>query len=200
MHALGRIDRQRGDVKVFKNAQRDQRGDALAVGRNFVQRVAAVIDADGFHPVERVRRHVGDGDVAAGLARPRGDFFGEIAFVKRLAFGFGDALQCFGVRERGEFLTRLQGAALRHERLRKSRFVLQQRRLMGPQPCNRRRYHVAVGGVLDRGFKQIGERQLAVFFRHFHPRRHRARHRHRSPAALGHFIAALEVRWRPVGG
>ena len=36
-------DRQRGEVEVLQDAQRHQRGDALAVGRDLVQRVAAVV-------------------------------------------------------------------------------------------------------------------------------------------------------------
>ena len=59
VHAVGAVDRQRAQLEVLEHAERHQRDDALAVGRDLVQRVAAVIHGQGVDPVRLVRRHVG---------------------------------------------------------------------------------------------------------------------------------------------
>ena len=47
---IGAVHRQLGDVEVLQDAQRDQRRDALAVGRDLMQRVAAIVLADRLDP------------------------------------------------------------------------------------------------------------------------------------------------------
>ena len=193
VHAVRGIHRQLGDIEVLENAQRDQRRDALAVGRNFMQRVAAVIDADRFHPVVFVIGQIVHRHRAAILFGPGNDFFGEVACVKRFTFGLGDPRQGFGLSREGEFFTRCRRAPARHEGFSVSWLIFQFRRLLGPQAGDGRRHHITVGGVFDRGFEQVGEGQLAELGRHFRPGRDTTRHGDGIPAALRHRLRALEI-------
>ena len=59
VHAVGPVHRVRAQVEVGEDAERDQRHDALAVGRDLVQGVAAIIHIEGLNPLWPVRRHVG---------------------------------------------------------------------------------------------------------------------------------------------
>ena len=42
VHALGRVGWVRREVNVLEDAERDQRGEALAVGRDLVHAIAAI--------------------------------------------------------------------------------------------------------------------------------------------------------------
>ena len=85
-----------------------ERGDALAVGRDLVQRVAAVVDADRLDPVVRVRGEIVERQRGAVLLRERGDFLRELARVERFASRLGDALQRLRLRGKRELLARLR--------------------------------------------------------------------------------------------
>jgi hypothetical protein len=67
VHAVGTVDRVRAQVKIFENAERDQCQNALAVGRDLVQRVAAIIHLERLHPVRPVCHQVGRAQRAALL-------------------------------------------------------------------------------------------------------------------------------------
>jgi hypothetical protein len=176
VHAVRGINRQFGDIEILEDTQCDQCRDALAVGRDFMQRVAAVVDADRFHPVVFVGGEVIHGHCAAVLLGPGDDFLGEIAFIERFTFGLSNPCQGFGLCREGEFFTRGRRTATWHESFGVSRLVFQFRCLVGPQPGDGRRHHVTVGGVFDCGFEQVGEGQLAELGRHFRPGRNTARH------------------------
>ena len=66
------IDLQAGHIKFIQNAQRNQRRNALPVGRNLVQGVAAVIAAYGLDPLRLVGRKIFGCEAAAVLF---GEFF-----------------------------------------------------------------------------------------------------------------------------
>ncbi len=46
-------------VKVFEDAEADQRGEALSVGRNLMEAHVAVIDMDGVHRIAAVQIEIG---------------------------------------------------------------------------------------------------------------------------------------------
>ena len=61
----------RTQVEVLEHAERHQRDDALAVRRDLVQRVAAVIHLERLQPVGLVRGEIGDLQRAAVRTRMR---------------------------------------------------------------------------------------------------------------------------------
>ncbi len=112
---FGAVDRQRLDVEVAQDAERRQRRDALAVGRDLVQAVAVGVDADRLHPFRPVLGEVAHGHGAAVLPRVRGRRGGDLAAVERGAARRGDRAQRSGRCGKGEALADLRRPAMRQE-------------------------------------------------------------------------------------
>ena len=73
-------------VEVLEDAERDQRHDALAVRRDLVQGVAAIVHLERLHPVGLLCAAKSDARIAAVvLPRVGLDFFGDRAAIERLA-------------------------------------------------------------------------------------------------------------------
>lgn len=117
MLRLHRIDRHVGQVEALADAQRDQRGDALPVGRDLVQLVAAVGAGNRLDPLGAVIAQIVQRHGAAAFLAERGDALGQLALVEVASARGGDASQRVrGVGEE-EMLAHPRRAPLGHERL-----------------------------------------------------------------------------------
>ena len=199
VQAVGAVHRVRAQVEVLEDAERDQRHDALAVGRDLVQRVAAVVHLERLHPVGPVRREVGGAHRAAVLLRRRLDLCGELAAIERLALRGGDLFQRRGMFLEDEPFSGARRAAARQERLGEAGLVLQLGDLRLPLPRDGRRDQEALAAVADRRLEELAERQLAELAVQLDPGRDAARHGDRIPAAHRHGRLAAEVVGRPRG-
>src|SRR5262245_57898991 len=83
----------RAQIKVVEDAERDQRHDALAVGRDLVQGVTAIVHREWLHPVGPVRLQVGGAQRAAMFLRRRREFFGELTAIECLSLRGGDLFE-----------------------------------------------------------------------------------------------------------
>jgi hypothetical protein len=165
-------------------------------GPDLVQRDVAVSHRDRIDPVAGVRGEIAFLDQSTGLARMSRDRSGEFAAIERLALAFSDQPQRLCLPRTDEALARQRRAAMRREGFAIAGMRQQLVHLSLPLPMHGRRDEVAVGGVADRRLEQIGEGQAAEAVRQRAPRRDRARHCHRIPAAHGNGVSALEVRRR----
>ncbi len=200
VHALDRVDRHRRDVEILEDAERDQRDDALAVGRDLVQRVAAIVLLERPDPVVLVRREVRGAHRRAVLLRERLDFLGELAAIERFAARRGDLLERRRVLGQLEHLAHRRRLAAGQERLGEAGMNLELGRLRRPLPGDGRGDEKALASIADRRLEQALEGQLAEFLMELDPGRNTARHAHRVPAAHRHPALLGEVFRRPGRG
>ena len=153
MQAVGGVDFHVAHIEVVEDAERDQRADALTIGRNFMQRVAAIVLRQRLDPVEAVRSQIGNGHHSAVGFRMSGDFFGEFAVVESLTFALGDLAQRGGLIGEGEFFAGQRSATARHESRGKTRLRFEFGYLIGPQPRDGWCDHIAALGVFNGRFK-----------------------------------------------
>ena len=200
VHRFQAVHRVLAHAMGFEHAQRHQRRDALAVGRDFVDDGVAKRLAHGAHPVGAVFGQVGFGHGATiGLAVRRHGA-GQFTPVKRFAFGLCDQLQRAGMGFAAEHFAGLGRAAVGHETLGKPGLGAQFVGPQGPQAGDGGRHREAVACVVDGGLGQLGKRQLAKAFGQSHPGRHGAGHGDRVPAGFGDAAALREVVGRPSRG
>ncbi len=185
MQRIGRIDRQGAEVETLEDAQRDERRDALAVGRELVHVVAAVALVDRRDPCGLVVAQVLRGQCAAAGMRMRGEALGERAFVEVAAVRLADAAQRGGRIAQDELLAYFGRAAGWHERLRVAGLAVQLGDGRRPLVRDDGGDGVAAFRDLGRRFQHVGERQPAETLVQGRPGRDGARHRHRIPAARG---------------
>ena len=112
MLGLRAVRRETGQIEVIENAERDQRRDALAVRRQFVGGVAAIILRDGIDPFRLVGGEIGRRHHAAFVARMTLDRFRDLAAIQRRAACLGDLSQRFGGGGKSEALTDFRRPAL----------------------------------------------------------------------------------------
>ena len=119
----------------------------------------------------------------------------DLATVKGLAVRQRDLAQGGAGIGENKSLTRLRGAATRHECLRVTRLVLQQWGGAAPLVGHGASDSMAAFGQFDGACHQIGKRQLAKASGQGDPAGHGARGSHGVPATHGHraAMAALEV-------
>jgi len=86
-HAVGP---EAADVELLQHAQRHERGNALAIGRQLVHRVAGKAGVDGVDPLHLMGRQIGRADLRAVLAREGVDGLCHLAAVEGLALGRGN--------------------------------------------------------------------------------------------------------------
>ena len=136
--------------KLLEDAERDQRHDALAVGRDLVQGVAAIVHLERLHPVGPVRRQVGGAQRAALLLRGCLELGSELAAIERLSLRGGDLFkgQCMFLEN--EPFSGARRASSRQERLGEAGQVLQLIDLGLPLPRDGRRDEEALAAVADR--------------------------------------------------
>jgi hypothetical protein len=196
MLRIGRIDGPVGHAHVLRDAERDQRGDALPVRRNLVDRMATEALADRLDPFRPVRAQVGLGQRAAAFARERREPRGERAFVERARPVVGERAQRLRMVRQAHALADERRAPARHEGLGEARQRVQLGHGGRPFVRDDRRHRIAALRVLDRRFEQIGERQRAELRVQRFPAGDHARHRDGVPAArrlLGDAVRILAV-------
>jgi hypothetical protein len=189
-------------IEMAQDAQRDQRGDALPVGRDLVQRVAAVVLRDGLDPLGLVRGEVAGHEVAAMRCRKTLDRLRDLAAVIGLAPRLCDGAQAPRRSLELEQLADLGRTAPGHEGLGEARQGLQFGRSRRPFLLHHHRQQVAPLGDLDGRLHQVSERQLAEALAHRHPAAHRTGHGDGIEAAFGgrcHVLPVLaaEILRRP---
>ena len=86
------IDLHAGQIEVLQNAQSNQCGDALTIGRNFMQGVAAVVLSNGLYPLRLILRQVFQGHGATMLVRKTHQGLGNFTFIEGSAFGLRNGL------------------------------------------------------------------------------------------------------------
>ena len=158
---LGPVHRQAGQVKLLQDAQRNQGGNALAAGRNLVQRVAPVVAGNGRHPFGPVRAQVRQAEAAAVGLRKGSHGLGDFAGVKGLAARGTNGAQGARGGRKLEQLAHLRRAPPGHEALRKTGLRLQFGHSGGPLLLHHHGHQVATLGDLDGGCHEVGKRQLA---------------------------------------
>src|SRR5215813_14077964 len=114
----------RAQVEVVEDAERDQRDNALAVGRDLVQSVTAVVHLERLHPVGLVRLKVGRAQRAALLLRRRFELFSKLTAIERLSLRGSDLFKGQCVFLENKFFPRARRASSRQKRLRKTGLVL----------------------------------------------------------------------------
>ena len=189
----------RGEVEILEDAERHQRGDALAVGRDLVNRDAAIVQRERRDPVGRVIREVRERVCRIDRLRVTRHRFGELAAVERVAVGLRDLRQRARERLARPVLAGHRRPSARHEMLEPAQVARHVRHGQRPFLGDDRRHGEAVARVADRGLEEIRERQLAEALRQRAPAGHGTRNGHRLPAALGHGLAAREARRIPRG-
>src|SRR5262249_31817912 len=187
----------RAQVEVVEDAERDQRHDTLAVGRDLVQSVAAIVHLERLHPVRPVRLQIGRAQRAALLLRRRLELFSKFAAIERLSLRGSDLFKGQCVFLENKFFARARRTSFRHKGLRKTRLVLQLIDLGLPLPRDGRRDEKTLAAVADRLLEEFSKRQLAELAVKLDPRRYCSWHGHRIPAALRYRRLAAEVIGRP---
>ena len=150
---------------MFQDTQRDQRCDALAIGRNFMRAVTTIVLADRFDPVRPVRGQIVGVECTAARGTEIGDALRERASIERFSPRARDFRQRFCLFGKPEQLARARRAAIARESLREAGLVLQTRNLRFPLHGDNRRDRKAIAGIVDGGLEQGFEWKLAEFRR-----------------------------------
>ncbi len=148
------------DIDAIEDAQRDQRGQPLPVGRKFVNAIALEIDAQRRDPVRANVRP----DPPAHSAPPSalaavGDPFRDPAAIESLALRIRDELERFGLIAAAENFACRRRAAIAQEGLREARELPERLRLLPPHFGDDRGDEEAVARVADRGLEERREGQ-----------------------------------------
>ena len=166
------VDRQVAKVELLGDAERDQRRDALPVGRDLVQSVAAVVDADRLDPLRLEAREVGCAATrrpapwpgARSPARSRRGRRPRRASTRSRATpsrhrACASARRPAGTRPRGRNTSAKPGCVTSSLTANAS----------SPLVLDDHRHRVTALGDLDGRCQQVGERQLAEALAHAHP-------------------------------
>src|SRR5262249_14423461 len=159
--AIGAIHGMRAQVEVAEDTKRNQRDNALAVGRDLVQSVAAIVHLERLHPVRPVRLQVGRAQRAAVLLRRRLELFRKLAAIAGLSLRGSDLFKGQCVFLENKFFAGARRTSFRHKGLRKTRLVLQLIALGLPLPRDGRRDEKTLAAVADRLLEELSKRQLA---------------------------------------
>ncbi len=164
-----------------------------------MHRVAGEILLDRHHPFGLIAGQIGLGHAAAMVARMACQLLRQFAAVVSFTLGGGDFFQTLGRFGENKFFTHVRRAAMRHEGLRVTGLVLQQRHGIGPLALHDGRNQMAARSQVDGRFEQVGKGQLAQLIRQRDPAGHGARHGHAIPASHGKCVAVFfrEVVARP---
>ncbi len=100
------------NAALLQNAERNQRGDPLAVWRQLLHRTAREVARQQFYPVHAVVGQILGRQVRAMLFGERGNFLRQLAAVKGVAVGFSNQLQRVRLRRVTEDLPPRAGRGL----------------------------------------------------------------------------------------
>ena len=102
-------------VEMRQDAQGDQRDDALTIGSDLVDGVAAVVAGHGVDPVGAMGLEVGEGHGTAVRGRIGDHALGQVAPIESLAVRLCDQLEGAGVLGQAEQLTGCRRPPARQE-------------------------------------------------------------------------------------
>ncbi len=183
---LRRIPRPLGQVHLLQDVEHLQGGKTLAVGRQFIQLVAAIVHLGRLHPLAPVGGQVPVGHVGADALEivvhaPR-----QLALVKGLAAAASDGFKSRPQVRVAEYLPGRRGAAIREPggvdigQQVAARQSLLEGQLVALQVIgDDRRYRKALARILDSRRQQLRHGQLAKTLVDGKPAVHRARHGYR---------------------
>ena len=120
------------EIKMIENAERDQRGDALSVGRNFMDRHVAVVERQRLNPIAGVCREIPGRMCTAVRARMRNHRRREIAAIERFTARGRDFAECRRHGGAREPFTRQRRTTARHEVIGPAKIVRKNRRRGAP--------------------------------------------------------------------
>ena len=193
------VGRVAADIKLFEDAQRNQRSDPLAVGRQLLDRSAGKrlrqhADPVGAMSVEILQRQRG-----VMLAGEGDHLLRQLAAIKTLSVAFGDRLQRVGLCRIAKQFASARRPAVGRKTCAKAGLMLELVETALPEFGDQRRDRKTVARVVDGRLCQRGQRQGAEALRQRRPGRYRARHGDRFPADLRHAAAANEAPGMPGG-
>ena len=137
------------EIEMFQDTERDQRRDALAIGRNFMHAITAISLADRFDPVRLVRGQIIEIQCTPACGTESGDALREGAAIERFSAGARDFRQGVGLFGKPEQFADTRGAATAHEGLREAGLILQARDLRFPLRGDNRRNRKSVACIVD---------------------------------------------------
>ena len=184
--------------QVLQHAQRHQRGQADAVGRDLMHRVAAKRHGDGLNPVGLVVGQIDRRQRRAVLCGKTGNGLRQAAPVEGFTPGGGNVSQCVGLVGKTPDLAHGGCAAARHKCFKAGVHVQVTHRLR-PLLCNDGADREAVARVADRIGEQVGKWQCTKALGQGHPARHLAGHGDTVPAASGNGVQPLKTPRVPGG-
>ena len=138
-HRRQRVGRARAhllQIVAFEDLQHLQNRRALAVGRQFVHVIAAIVDRERRHPFAVMRREILVAQIAADALEISVDRVRDLAFVERVAAALGDqriSVREIGIAEDFAFFRRV--TARRIGRARVVEFFDQALVLLEQAPC-----------------------------------------------------------------
>ena len=179
----------RGRLESFQNIEHRQRGEALAVGRNFVYAPAPVRGRDGCDPLGLESGEIVFGKEAAELAGFGEDGIGNFAIIKGAGAAVGQ--DAHGLGEIGIFVNLADGGdfAVRVENAGALRVFADEFGI--PDAAHHFLDREAVASEPDGGGEQFVPGELAVFFVHRLPAADAAGDGDRVNAGRIHFLEAL---------
>ncbi len=184
------------EVVAFEDVQHLEGRDALAVGRQLPHVVAAVVDADGLHPVRVVGGQVLVAEEAAVGLHVGIDLPGDLALVEGVAALLGQELQRLRQAGVAEDLPAHRAAlAVHREGLQEARVLAQHRHAAVPVVGDELGDREALLGVLDGRRQHLRHGQPAELPVQLEPAVHAAGHAHGQGALGGDVLEAelLEV-------
>ena len=151
----------RGDVVLLEDVQNLQRGDALAVRRQFPDVVAAIAGADRLDPVGGVLLEVAQRDQATDRLAVANDLPGDPALVKRLRPLLADGTIDLGQVAVGHAFAFPRRAAVLEKCAAGGRRFAEDHFAGLPVAGDDLRHRKAVPRVTNRRRKRLGQRQFA---------------------------------------
>ena len=185
-----------GKVIAFKNIQRHKYGNTMTVRRQLPDVVAAIVNAQRFNPFRFVGFKVALAQEAVMFLHKSINLICQLTFIEGIAIGFGNQAQAFGHIRILEYFARLQPMTIRLKGI-KPAFEFRSVFIFGieavslfPQTAHVRRNRIAVFRIVDGGFHNSFDRQLAKLFRNFHPCAYSTRNVNRLNTIGRNFIKA----------
>ena len=197
VHAIHAVQRLRSRAQLVQHAQRHQRRNTLAVGRDLVDHRVTELLRHRSHPVGLVRGQIFLAHHAAAGPRMLDHLPGQRAAVEGLAHGLGNLFQRARMGFAPEHFTGPGSAATGQKALGKAGLVAQFLAAQLPQRGNRGRDRETVACIVDGGLGHLREGQLAEALGQRHPGRHGAGHGHGIPALFRNAAELGKVVGRP---
>ena len=162
------------DPEAAQNTERHQRGDPLAIRRDLVQGRGSERLSDRAAPVVVVRGKILDRQAGSVLRRKGRYALGEFTLVEGSSLRLGDQAERPRQRLIHKPFACPWGASARHESFREAGKILESHRASPPEFADHRGHEEPPFGVVNRGLKQLRERERAGPPREIYPSHNRA--------------------------